>query len=194
MNPYPVYLVFGIVYDPNGVAVPSAKLEIKTSVSTINKTTNSDGIFMYDLADAGYVSGETVKVIVTEPLNNELKAHTFVVNGFFNDENITLSLRTSVQNVVNYPSLSILHSVGKSPITADNPLPMLNKGNLLDGYELSGIDDDNLIYGYIDKDGRWYIQKTDVGLVKYVKGSSAFESSWNDRTNLIYQFFNEVFG
>lgn len=196
MPPYPAYLVFGFIYDSLGAIVPSAKLEVKTSISTKNYTTNSDGIFMYDLADAGYVSGETVKVNVTTALNNELKAHTFVVSGMFIEENITLVLRIAVENIVGYPAMSILHSVGKIPITLDNPLPVSEENDLLKGYELSGGDDDNRIYGYIDKKGRWYIQKyvSADKTYKYIKGSGSFLNNWNNRINLTYDFFNEVFG
>ncbi len=122
MPPYIAYLVFGRVFDSLGNIVPNVQLIVTTSVGDKTYHTNSDGIFLYDLAEVGYVSGETVTVDVTEPFNNETIEHTFVVDGFWNEENITLVLRTSGVNITGYSPPIILHSVGKKPITSENPL------------------------------------------------------------------------
>lgn len=124
MPQYIAYLHYGYVYDSLGNIVPSAILKVTTSVGTKEYTTNSDGIFMYDLAEMGYVSGETVAVSVIEPYNNEIKSHTFVVEGFWKNEDITLILRTTGIDVVGYVQRPIIHSVGNKPITSDNPLPI----------------------------------------------------------------------
>ncbi len=122
MPPYIAYLVFGRVFNSLGNIISDAQLIVTTSVGDKTYHTNSDGIFLYDLAEVGYVSGETVTVDVTEPFNNETIEHTFVVSGFWNEENITLILRTSGVNTTGYSPPIILHSVGKKPITSDNPL------------------------------------------------------------------------
>lgn len=133
-NPYSAYLVYGVVNDSLGNSVANAKLKVKTSVSTTYHTTNSDGIFLYDLASNGYVSGETVTVDVTGPYNNEFKAHTFVVSGSFLNENISLAVRTIVEGSTDYPIKAVLHSVGKKPITHDNPLAVevIGQGDYVD--------------------------------------------------------------
>ena len=156
-------------------------------------TTDSNGIFLYDLAEIGYTSGETVEVKVTEPYNNEFKDHSYVVEGVSNTENIDLTLRTEALSVVGYTNRSIIHSVGNEPITRDNPLDVSDSKDLLKGYETSGSDDDNMLYGYMDKDGNWYIQNFDASgnTVKYARGSSNFNGNWNNRQNLTYSFFNE---
>lgn len=124
MPPYQSYLVFGYVFNSIGLNVVNASLTVITSVSRKYYTTNSDGTFLYDLAEAGYSSGETVTVEITETYNNEFKTHTFVVTGFFLNENITLELRTIAKGVSDISPLTILHSVGRKPITTDNPLPI----------------------------------------------------------------------
>lgn len=64
-----------------------------------------------------------------------------------------------------------------------------------DGYVISEIDDSSpAYYGYLDKDGNWYIIKENIdGTFRYVKGSGNFSSYWNSRTSLTYDYFNNVF-
>ncbi|HCR36224.1 hypothetical protein A2130_03225 [Candidatus Woesebacteria bacterium GWC2_33_12] len=68
-----------------------------------------------------------------------------------------------------------------------------------DGYNITEIDDSGVdtYYGYINKDGAWYIQKElSTGAYRYIKGSSDFTNAttgWPNRTNLTYNYFNEVF-
>lgn len=144
----------------------------------------------------GYSSGETITINVSEPYNNEFKAHTFEVSGFYHNEDISLEVRDTAVNVTGYSPPSILHSVGKKPITIDNPLPITDRTDLLKEYALSGGDDENRIYGYVNKKGAWYIQKYSDSdkTYKYVKGSSDFSVNWGNRTSLDYDFFNKVFG
>lgn len=124
MPPYVSYLVYGYVFSSSGNIVSDAAIEVITSVSKKYYSTDASGIYMFDLADAGYVSGETVSMKIAGSNNNEYKLHTFVVAGSENNEDITLSLRTAVEGSTDYPIKSILHSVGKKPITGDNPLPV----------------------------------------------------------------------
>jgi len=198
MPPYPSYLVFGYVYDSNGVIVSSASLKIKTSVSTIYKTTNSDGIFMYDLSDAGYETGETVDVVVTEPLNNELKAHTFVVTGMFLEENITLAIRTAVENSVGYASMNVLHSVGKTPITADNPLPVTQDSSQIFEERRAYNSDGQVEYIGEAKAGTqesvqgWRIQKRTyvsnrLTKIAWSNYDAKFNKIWNSRISYNYR-------
>lgn len=66
----------------------------------------------------------------------------------------------------------------------------------MDGFRISEIDD-NLIsfYGYTDKDGSWYVLRidTDTGSFRYARGDSNFPGNWNNRENLNYDYFNNVF-
>lgn len=69
-----------------------------------------------------------------------------------------------------------------------------------DGYGISQIDDSSpAYYGYVDKDGNWYIVKeiTEVDAVesfRYVKGVDSFSSYWSNRSTLEgYDYFNKIF-
>ena len=194
--PYASYLVYGYIFNSSGFIIANASLEVISSISRRYYTTNSDGMFLFDLADLGYISGETITINITEPFNNENKTHTFVVSGFYLNQDITLEKRTRAEGVSDISPMAIIHSVGRKPITEDNPLPIFDKTDLLKDYALSGGDDTNLIYGYVNKKGAWYIQKfnSDTKTYKYVKGSVSFSDNWENRTNLTYSFFNEVFG
>lgn len=65
-----------------------------------------------------------------------------------------------------------------------------------DGYAISEIDDSVIgYYGFINKDGAWFIMKRDTesGSFRYVRGSSDFPKNWKNRENLKYDFFHDVF-
>ncbi|OGE25573.1 hypothetical protein A3C32_03555 [Candidatus Daviesbacteria bacterium RIFCSPHIGHO2_02_FULL_41_14] len=66
-----------------------------------------------------------------------------------------------------------------------------------DGYKISQIDDSGTAsyYGFIDKDGRWFIMKDDgSGNYRYVKGGSDFTTNWGNRaTSLTYNYFDVIF-
>ncbi len=127
MNPYLIHLVYGIVTNSLSSAVDNATVEIVTSVARKIYTTNSDGIYMANLADIGYVAGEIITINVTEPFNNEVKTHLYTVSGDSSQEDITLELRTAVDRVSELQRQNVLHSVGKTPITLDNRLPVDSK-------------------------------------------------------------------
>lgn len=65
-----------------------------------------------------------------------------------------------------------------------------------DGYQICEIDDTyTAYYGFINKEGAWYIMKQDpdTGSVRYVRGDANFPDSWNTRENLSYDYFSTVF-
>lgn len=64
-----------------------------------------------------------------------------------------------------------------------------------DGYSISQVDDAiPSYYGYVEKNGAWYIVKEDAtGAFRYAKGSSSFSSNWTSRASLTYDYFNAVF-
>ena len=65
-----------------------------------------------------------------------------------------------------------------------------------DGYRISEIDD-NIItfYGFTNKDGAWFVMKedTDTGSFRYSRGNGNFPGSWENRENLKYDYFSNVF-
>lgn len=68
-----------------------------------------------------------------------------------------------------------------------------------DGYAVTEIDDSTstAYYGFVNKDGEWFIQKEDSsGGYRYTKGSSGFTNAttgWPNRTNLSYDYFDNIF-
>ncbi|MFS8159225.1 MAG: hypothetical protein ACMG6E_03255 [Candidatus Roizmanbacteria bacterium] len=64
-----------------------------------------------------------------------------------------------------------------------------------DGYNITNVDDTiPSYYGYVNKDGAWYIVKEDAtGAYRYSKGSSAFSTSWGNRASLTYDYFDVIF-
>lgn len=65
-----------------------------------------------------------------------------------------------------------------------------------DGYTISEIDDASSpsYYGFIHKNGAWYIAREDsAGAYRYAKGSSNFSTSWTGRAGLTYAYFDVTF-
>lgn len=67
----------------------------------------------------------------------------------------------------------------------------------MDGYQISEIDDNHAIayYGFTNKKGEWLImrQDTDTTSFRYSKGDSGFPGNWNNREQLRYDYFYNVF-
>lgn len=70
-----------------------------------------------------------------------------------------------------------------------------------DGYKISQLDDAGatyLYFGFVNKDGAWYIQRETVsgvnaGDYRYFKGSTNFSGNWGNRTDLAYDDFEDIF-
>ena len=168
---------------------------VTTSFGVRKYFTDDNGLFSLDLADIGYVSGETITILAKDKFNNETKTLKVEVTGFFAEVALNLNLRTVVENISELQLQNVLHSVGKKPITADNPLPIFDETDPLAGYMLAGGDDNNQTYGYVNKEGAWYIQKFSSADKTYVyaRGSNNFLTNWNARTSLTFKLPNEVF-
>lgn len=68
----------------------------------------------------------------------------------------------------------------------------------LDGYRISEVDDSDIsfsFYGFINKDGAWFIMKgdADTGSFRYAKGNSNFPNNWARRKDLNYDYFYKLF-
>lgn len=65
-----------------------------------------------------------------------------------------------------------------------------------DGYEISELDDAQVpaYYGFVNKDGAWYIAKEGSGGdYRYTRGSNNFATGWSNRVSATYDYFNNVF-
>lgn len=65
-----------------------------------------------------------------------------------------------------------------------------------DGYNICEIDDDVVsFYGYINKDGSWFVMRVDndTGSFRYTKGNSNFPLNWTSRKDLSYDYYSNIF-
>lgn len=65
-----------------------------------------------------------------------------------------------------------------------------------DGYKISEVDSGEITYyGFINKDGAWYIMKEDpsTGSFRYARAESNFPGNWTGRDRLKYDYFYKVF-
>lgn len=65
-----------------------------------------------------------------------------------------------------------------------------------ESYNISEVDDDIIAYyGFINKEGAWYIMQGDTnsGSFRYAKGKSNFPDNWKSRQQLKYDYFHKVF-
>lgn len=66
----------------------------------------------------------------------------------------------------------------------------------LDGYNIAEVENDIIsFYGFIDKNGVWYVLRVDMvaGSFRYARGTDNFPSAWENRETLEYGYFNDVF-
>ncbi len=64
-------------------------------------------------------------------------------------------------------------------------------------YQASDIDEsgDPAYYGFLDKDGNWYIMEANAGsgTYRYEKGSSGYAAAWTGKAGLTYGYFDAEF-
>jgi len=71
--------------------------------------------------------------------------------------------------------------------------------NILQSYVASDSESGTTsYYGFVKSDGSWYIMKQEMnnGIFSYrfIKGDSDYETNWNNRASLTYDYFYNVFG
>ena len=70
-----------------------------------------------------------------------------------------------------------------------------------DAYAISEVNTTNATYnyyGFVDKDGGWYIMREDKTVVgaevyRYTKGDNDFATNWTNRAGLTYGVYNTIF-
>ncbi len=90
----------------------------------------------------------------------------------------------------------LLGNMDKNTATDDvvktQPLPV----SPTDGYTISEIDDGIIAYyGFMGQKGAWFIMRQDAndGSFRYAKGDIDFPINWEDRANLTYDYYANVF-
>jgi hypothetical protein len=102
----------------------------------------------------------------------------------------------SLSVTINNASLEISNDVGNPvPVTINNTSPLVI-------YELSESEETTTTsyYGFLDKDGNWYIQKASISgattTARYCAGTTAsggYIAAWSGRVSLTYDYFNVIF-
>lgn len=68
-----------------------------------------------------------------------------------------------------------------------------------DGYKITQTDDSDpnfSYYGFVDKNGKWFIMREGNGAYRYTKGDNEFEHNWNDHKvnpTIPYNYFDIIF-
>lgn len=122
-NPQIPYVVNGTVTKSNSTNASSAIISFTIDSTTRSTTTNSQGQYVFDLAEIGYSSGDSVSYSAVDEFNNEVFNGTFTITGQNKTLNITLSSRTSAIFPPGNRSFQIF-TVGGKPVSIDNPLPV----------------------------------------------------------------------
>lgn len=68
--------------------------------------------------------------------------------------------------------------------------------SLLGNYETSNVDEsgDPKYYGFVDRDGNWYIMRNTSGTdFAYSRGITDYSTNWTNRAALSYDSFSNVF-
>ena len=89
-------------------------------------------------------------------------------------------------------------------VDAGEPITLKNaSGNIIDpaessptsGYNISQIDDSTPAYfGFVNKDGAWFIMREgEDDAFRYAKGGNNFNTNWDSRAKLNYNYFDRVF-
>ncbi len=65
----------------------------------------------------------------------------------------------------------------------------------LEDYKISDIDESTATayYGFLDKDGSWYIMEVTATTVRYFAGTTGYATNWTGREDLEYGYYDAVF-
>ena len=65
----------------------------------------------------------------------------------------------------------------------------------LAGYKISDIDptEGDSYFGYVDKDGGWYMMNLTATAARYAKGDSGYAAAWAAKGDQSWGLFNEIF-
>lgn len=79
----------------------------------------------------------------------------------------------------------------------ETPQQSTGTGGSIEGYKISEIDDtsDITYYGFVNKDGAWFIMKENLeaNTYRYTRGDSGFSLNWQIRGDLKYDYYFNLF-
>lgn len=68
--------------------------------------------------------------------------------------------------------------------------------NIIKGYFISDIDESDTTtkyYGFLTRDGEWYIMQMTSTTVRYAKGNNDYITNWDNRITLTYDYYHIIF-
>ena len=113
------YLVSGIVTDSDS----NAEANVNIRIGKVLVTTDSDGKYIIDLAEYGYVANSTITYSAEDKYRNETANGTIVLTGDSQTLDITLSERDDVQVVPGNRDTQVFN-IGAKAISKLNPFPV----------------------------------------------------------------------
>ncbi len=203
--PATAHLINGKVKDIFGNALAGATVELTHSSITpvLSATTDPTGTYIINLAklDSQWSKGQEFDIKGSKTAEGK-KTETVIISGTGGQTvNITLEEVSDFvydpppQDRTNLTQTIPLHYDGEK-ITRQRPFPVMNE-NVTDKYRPADDDDNGNpeYYGFTDRFGNWYIEKfdSDNGSHRYARGSSDYITNWNNRTDLGYNYFHDVF-
>ena|SRR3990170_5153265 len=75
---------------------------------------------------------------------------------------------------------------GQIVITSDDPTSK---------YKITDIDptEGNSYFGYVDKNGAWYIMNLTATAARYAKGNDNYTGAWGNKGGQNWGYFNDIF-
>lgn len=189
------------VYGISNALVEGATVVLTLNSETTSGSSNSSGEVILNVGDIGDWSvGDEVSITASKT-GEGTKTQALVLTD--NPQQLTMTLAETSdlsyhentetnEYVLNF---SLLTTYDGEKVTTDNPLPTKTQDPLA-GYHSSDIArGDPEYWGYLDKDGKWYIMEygRTAGTRRFSRGSSDYSTNFSNRANLTYSYFNEVF-
>ena len=198
-------IVYGFVYDIYGNKLSGATVTLTHATITpvLTTTTDDTGEYNLNLGDLSdnWSIGESITLKATKSAEGTKSITRSIPSAGSINQDITLAetsdfvYDTQVQNRTNIVMAIPLHYDGNK-VTRERPLPVLNE-NPVEKYQPSYQDTsaDPQYFGFVDRLGKWYIQKYNVaaGTFRYAKGASAYSTNWGNRATLDYFYFFDAF-
>lgn len=137
------YIISGTTYNSFGNNVSDIFVYFTVNNLTGDGISDSEGKYIFDLAELGYSEGDVVTYHAEDKFKNENYDGSFSVSGSSKSLDITLSSRLSAISVSGNRDTQV-YSIGGKPISTINPFPVQvsaipdNDGELELAYDGSG--------------------------------------------------------
>lgn len=175
---------------PEWYKAPVKTVEIEGSVKVDN--TEQSGMILNAIAGTFAALLEFLNkwkktpFIVVKPDSEYLKPQLVVLHDPYTGK--ALDMHAVMRGVGGGASVSITGGgSGGTSVALDS----LSQYHIADGDETGTTK----YYGFLDKDGNWYIMKNDTtaNSYRYTKGSGAYSTAWTGRAGLTYGYYDVTF-